>query len=373
MSLPDGLNKVKLGYGAFPLASIQQDAGGNIVRLDSTTYMPIQGDYFYSTDNTNGTSSFVRVTSIETTKTFRINITSGSGTVHGGYFSKVKEINVYHSDNENIIIAGKKKTRIDKTILENIIGYKPVLNIVTEPLSLAEKKFMYQFAQSDVQRAEVFSNLYSDVILQDSELTMDLIENYILAVGVTIELHGRNYTTSNSTDYDLGSTDSSGYKVTAPLGTRLKLTMNWGGGDISRNFCCNLANIYSIAIERQEWEHLDESAGRTTMGFRPMVQIDFGTFGYSATAQDICDDIAWLKNFVLAPSKYIDVYEVFQANITNDFDEIRVDYVDGFVFAKTLSLSFVGKSLQQNQVDGTGVFTLDDDTLGILDSDSQLG
>jgi len=151
------------------------------------------------------------------------------------------------------------------------------------------------------------------------------------------------------------------------------MTMNWGSGDIIRNFTVNLANIYSVKIEKKDFTHLDESLGRTTFGFRPMCQIDFGTFGYSPTPESIEEDLAWIKNFVLAPSKRIEVYEVFQAEVANDFNEIRVGYSEGFIFAKTLSLSFVGKSLQQNQSRAQGVFTLDDDTLGILDGDDPLG
>lgn len=371
MSVPDGLNKVKLGYGLFDITSIQQDAGGNIV-IVAADDQPALGDYFYAINNLNGVSSFSLVTLLIGATSFRIADTSGSGTIGGGQFSKSKEIDVSHSDNTNIQLIGKKKTRLDQVILENLIGYKTILEITTEELDDDEKIFMYQFAKSDTQRAEVFSVVYSDVLLQDKGLTADLIQNYIRAVGVSMILVERDLTLG-VTGYSPGETSSSGYYSLSPLGTRLKLTMNWGAGEIIRNFTVNLANIYSIMVERKDWDFLDEGSGRSTFGFRPMCQIDFGTFGYNDTPTTLEADISWVKNFCLAPSKRIEVIGGFIADVVNDFDEIRVGYVDGFIFSKTLSLAFIGRSIQDNQIDSTGIFTLDDDAFGLLDGDSQLG
>jgi len=112
--------------------------------------------------------------------------------------------------------------------------------------------------------------------------------------------------------------------------------MNWGDGDISRNFTVNLADPYSVQLERKDFEFLDDSLGRVNFGLRQMFRIDFGTFGFSDTPTTINADLAWIKTFCLAPSKSIEVYNVYQAQIVNDFDEINVGYIDGFVFALIL-------------------------------------
>jgi hypothetical protein len=149
--------------------------------------------------------------------------------------------------------------------------------------------------------------------------------------------------------------------------------MNWGAGNISRNFTVNLADCYSVSVDRKEFDFLDEEMGRVNNGMRTMFNIDFGTFGYNDTAETLEDDLDWVKTFVLAPSKTIEVYNIYKAEVVNAFDTLTVGYVGGFVMAKTLSLQFIGRSLQENQIPESNTFTLDSDTLGILDSNTPLG
>lgn len=378
MSLPDGLNIIRLLYGKFVIEDVVQDAGGNIItvwQLPSGSAFPLAvGDYIYCDDNTNLESAGapVEVIAVGTYDPYSLSITvtvdmsDGAGTVSGGTLYIGKQLNVLHVDNENIEILAGEKERNDKVILENIKGYRTLVDVQTEALTDAERLFLYQFAKSDYQMCEVFGSVYTDVLLQESELVADLIENYIQATSISFTLAERNLTAPASA-YSAGTTSSAGYFASSPLGTRVKLTMNWGAGAISRNFTVNLANIYDIKLERKDWEHVDDSLGRVNFGFRVMASLDFGTFGYQTTVDELQADLAWLKNFILAPSKHIEVYEVFQSDVVNDFDTFEVGYLGGFIFAKTLSLSFKGKSLQQLQSNATGVFTLDDNDLGILD------
>lgn len=368
MSAPNGLNTVKLGYGKFSVTSVQQSGSGNLVTV-SASNMPAVNDYVLITGNTNAPSSFVKVTATPSGTTFRINYTSGSGTVSGGYLWLGKSLNVLHSDDENIQIVSVQKTRLDKVILENIKGYRTVLNIRTEAVTDTERLFLYQFAKSDAQAAEVFGILYSDVLLMDSEVVTDLIEGYILATPVSMTLVDRQVTSAAS-GYSPGSTSSAGYLASAPLGCRVKLTMNWGAGDVSRLFTVNIANIYPVRLERKDWTHIDEAMGRVNFGMRPMVNLDFGNFGYGGTTSDIEADLAWIKNFCLAPSKRIEVFQVFVADVVNNFDSVNVGYLDGFIFAKSLQLSFIGRSLVDLQTNATGTFTLDDNTYGTLDNNN---
>lgn len=368
MSLPDGLNKVKLGYGKFAVTSIQQSGSGNLVTV-SADYMPSVNDYVIFEGNSNGPGVFVKVTSTPSGTTFRINSTIGAGTVSGGNLWLGKELSVLHSDDENIQIVGREVVRLDKIILENLKGYRTVLSVRTEALSNTERLFMYQFAKADYQSAEIFGTLYADVLLVDADVVMDLIDNYILATPLSFTMVERNLTVPSAA-YAVGSTDSQGYSALSSLGTRVKLTMNWGSGDISRNFTVNMANIYNVKLERKDFTHIDESLGRVNFGFRPMCQLDFGTFGFQTDMTSLQDDLAWVKNFCLAPSKHIEVYEVFQADVVNNFSDVTVGYIGGYVFARTLSLSFKGKSIQSVQSNASGVFTLDDNTLGLLDSNN---
>jgi len=369
MSVADGLNKVKLFYGEIAVSSIQQLGGAADVEVVvSSEYLPAAGDYVYITGNTNAPDGYYLVTGLVDDATFTIDYQGGTGTVTGGELSLGKELDVFHSDNENILIEGKEKIRLDKVILENIIGYKTILEMDFEPFTEAERLFMYQFIKDDMQRAEVFSTFYSDVVIQDEEAMLELIDGFILATGLRIELVERNVTARSVGAYTAGTTNSSGYYASSDDGMRIKLTMNWGGGDISRNFTVNLAHPYSARVERKSFLHLDESAGRSNFGFRVLMQIDFGTFGFSASPTTINEDLAWIKTFVLAPAKSIDVYGIYKADVVNDFKEVRVGYLGGLVMSKMLSLNFIGKSLQQKQVNASGTFTLDDNTLGLLDS-----
>lgn len=372
MSVSDGLEKVKLGYGEFAIVNIAQDAGGNIVTVAAAD-MPIAGDYFYSVGNGNGASAFTEVLEVLSSTTFRIDLTSGAGVLEDGTFSLCKEFDTYHSDNENMMIVGKPKTTISKSIIENIIGKRTILDIDLQPLTEAERLFMYQFVKSDQQRAEVFGIIYSDVVLMEQDALLELIEGLFFATGLKFSLVDRSVTARSVGSYTAGTTNSSGYKSSSADGTRVKLTMNWGAGDISRNFTVNLADCYSVSVDRLEFEFLDEQYGRVNNGFRTMFNIDFGTFGYNDTAETLQADLDWIKTFVLAPSKTIEVYNIYKAEVVNAFDTLTVGYIGGFVMAKTLALQFIGRSLQQNQIPESNTFTLDSDTLGILDSNTPLG
>jgi len=368
MSVADGLNKVKLFYGEIAILSIQQLGGAADVEVVvDPDDMPEDGDYVYITDNTNAPDGYYLVTGLVDDSTFTIDYQGGTGTVTGGELSLGKEFTVYHSDNENIKIVRKPKKRLDKVILENIIGYQTVLNIDFEPWTESERLFMYQFAKNDMQRAEIFSTLYTDVLLENPELITEMIEGIYFATNVSIQLVERSVTLASVGAYTPGTTSSNGYYSSSPDGTRIKLTMNWGAGDISRNFTVNLADPYSAQLERKDFQFLDDSLGRSNFGFRQMFRIDFGTFGFSDTPTTINADLAWIKTFILAPSKSIDVSNVYQAQVVNDFEELNVGYLAGFVFAKTLELNFISRSLQENPTPSTGIFTLDDNTYGLLD------
>lgn len=370
MSTPTSENIAYLGYGKISVVSVTQ-TGTELEVVVPAESLPADGSLVYISGNANIDDGFYTVSGIVDDSTFTIDNTDGSGTVAGGYMWFALQVSTYSGDDEDIQIIGKRKVRIDKVIRENILGYKTVISIQTEPLTDAQKTFLYSFVISDYQMCSIFNVDYTDVILQDRQIALDLIDGYFQAVGVPLTMIDRNVRFANPSAYTVDS-DSVGYYSGSPNGCRVKLTMNWTGTEVSRNFTVNLAQPYKVSIEAEEWDNVDDSQGKETHGFRPSCFIEFGTFGFNTEA-GLQDDILWLKNFCLAPSKRITVYGIYEMQVSNDFDSLNFSYIGGYLFNRTISLNFIGTSIQQSQVSNSNIFTLDDDTLGLLDSDARLG
>ena len=365
MSIITDTNKIQLFYGASLSTSITYNVAGNLV--DMTNHGVIVGDFVYITSNTNG-NGISEVTEIISDDEFRIDRTDGAGTVAGGLVARGKELDVYFADDESFEIISKRKTALAQwTTIENILGYRTIISVRTDTLTTAEREFLYQFAiNNTVQYCLVNSTFYT-VLLTNQAIVSRLIQGFFGAVSVDLEMVAKVLTRLLTPSFS-GSSDSVGYKSANPLGTNITLTMNWGSLDISRNFTVALAQPYDVEVQKLDWAYIDDNLGRLTLGFKGSVFIDFGTFGYGQTEAELDDDRQFVKEFVLAPSKRITVKNNYIINVVNDFDEVRYSYLNNFIFAKTIQLSFRGKSIQTRQVNDGNSFVLDDNTFGILDS-----
>ena len=364
MSIIDPLNKVQLYYGYNLITSITQNALGNTVNIHS--HGLIVGDYVYITGNTNGNGRQL-VTEIVSVDEVRIDYTSGAGTVTGGILAKGKELDTFFADDESFeIISKKKQTLAQWTTLENILGYRTIIDVRTAELTTVERQFLYQFAISDYQYCYINSTFYT-VYLMSPSIVARLISGYFSAVSVDLEMVSKTLTIFTTPTFS-GNTDSVGYKANNPNGTNITLGMNYGSGTINRNFTVAIAQPYDVEIQRRDWTYLDDNLGRVTLGFKGSVFIDFGTFGYGQTEAQLDDDRQFLKEFILAPSKTITVKNNYIINVVNDFSDVRYSYLSNFIYAKTIQLSFKGKSIQTLQATDGSTFVLDDNTLGLLDS-----
>lgn len=273
------------------------------------------------------------------------------------------------ADDESFEIVSLPKKRLDWTLLENIIGYRNIYTIRVQQITSAQRNFLYNFIQSSLQQVTINGTQHT-VKLRDSELMLSLLDGYIGNVGLTMEFEDDVITVPSSSYSATPFTYSAGYSSTASgSGTIVTLTMNYGSGDIKRVFRVDTVYAYRADILDKRWEYIDRNRGVKRLGYRLNFDIDFGGFGLGQTQAQLQDDRTWLKEFVLAPTKRIEVFDQYVGDVVNDFDEVRYGYLGGLIYHKTVRLNFKQQRLQTNlPVSPSGVFILDSTTQGTLDN-----
>ena len=289
------------------------------------------------------------------------------------YGSTSQAFTALSCDDESFEIVSLPKERLDKTLLENIIGYRNIYNIRVQQITSAQRNFLYNFIQSDDQ-AVTINGVSHDVNLRDADLMLDLLDGYIDNVVLTMEFEDRAIVSqfdffANFVSRTQGVTDNSaGYSsVGNTVGTDVILTYNYFGTDTGRRFRINSINFYKANIIDKRWEYVDRNRGFKRLGYRLLYDIDFGNFGLGQTQAQLADDRAFLKEFVLAPNKYISGNTVYLNNVVNDFDEVRYSFI-GSPYSKTTRLQFKAQSLATN-IPTTTTFIMDSGQ-GILDTNT---
>lgn len=276
------------------------------------------------------------------------------------------------ADDESYEIIRLLKERIDKTLLETIVGYRNIYNIRIQSVTASQRLFLYQFIQSDSQKVTI-NGVEHDVNLRDGQLMLDLLGGYIGNVVLTMELEDKVLTVPSEPARSQGvTTASAGYGNTSSgSGTIVTLFYNYGkdSRDVTgRTFRVNRVDSYKADIIDKRWNYVDFNNGYKRLGYRLNFFIDFGGFGLGQTQAQLQDDRDWLKEFVLAPYKYIEVYGQYIGGVVNDFDDVRYSYIGGSIYGKTTALNFKQKSLMTNNpVSPESQFILDSPTQGILD------
>lgn len=273
------------------------------------------------------------------------------------------------ADDESFEIVSLPKKRLDWTLLENIIGYRRIYTIRVQQITASNRNYLYYFIQSETQTVTINGSSHN-VKLRDSELMLDLLDGYIGNVGLTMEFEDETITVPTQTFTAGITTSSAGYSSTASgSGTIVTLVMNYGSGDTKRIFRVNTVTALKADILDRRWEYIDKNRGVKKLGYRLNFFIDFGGFGLGQTQAQLQDDRDWIKEFVLAPSKRIEVFDQYLGDVVNDFDEVRYGYIGGSIYHKTVQLNFKQQGLQTNlPVNPSGAFILDSSTLGTLDN-----
>lgn len=204
-------------------------------------------------------------------------------------------------------------------------------------------------AIADPETGDININRTRGVKVIDDELAVDLLGGFIEAPSFILEFEDDLLTSVPTTKpayRNTGNTNSANYNETNKKGVSVLLTYNYGAGEVGRNFKMSLAESYSIRIEREDFEYVDRNRDRKNLGFYQLFNLEFSAFGTQSqiTKQD---DIEWIKEYCLAPTKEIYIYGLYDSdNVVCDFDEITYEQVESNTYSKSLGLRFISKNLQ---------------------------
>jgi len=278
------------------------------------------------------------------------------------------------AEDENYEIVSIPQQLIDWSLVENIVGHRNIYTVRIQSITSAQRLFLYAFIQSSDQYVTINGNLYT-VYLRDPALMLDLLDGYIGNVVLTMEFEDRTITRPSTPSRTQGITTSSvGYSSTASgSGTIVTMIYNYGSGDTKRIFRVDTVQCFKADILDKRWQYVDRNNGYKRLGYRLNFDIDFGGWGLGQSQTQLLDDRAWLKEFVLAPTKRIEVFDQYLGDVVNDFGDVRWGYKHNIIYNKTIRLNFKAQSLATNMpLSPSGQFILDSSTQGILDGGSGL-
>lgn len=293
---------------------------------------------------------------------------SNSVTLGYGSTPTTQTFTALFADDESFEIVSLPKMRLDWNLLENIIGYRKLYLVRIQQITAIQRNYLYNFIQSSTQTVTI-NGVEHSVKLRGQELMLDLIGGYIGNVGLTMEFEDDTITVPSQTFTAGITTLSAGYASTATgSGTVVTLVCNYGSGDTKRVFRVNTVHAFKADILDKRWEYIDKNRGVKRLGYRLNFFIDFGNFGLGQTQSQLQDDRNWLREFVLAPTKRVEVFDQYVGDVVNDFDEVRYSYLNNSIYGKTVQLGFKQQGLQTNlPVSPSGIFILDSETQGTLD------
>ena len=279
-------------------------------------------------------------------------------------------LTVLFAEDDNFEIVSLPKKRLDWALLENIVGYRFLYNIRVQQITEAQRDFLYNFIQSDDQSITI-NGISHDVFLRDSELMLDLLDGYIGNVTLEMEFEDKLLTVPTvNGDRNVGMTDGSiGYSgVLTGAGTVVTLMYDYGTGWYGRRMRVNSVHSYKADILDHRWQYIDKNNGYRRLGYRLNFSIDFGGFGLGQSQASLQDDRDFIREFVCAPTKRIEVFGQYASNVVNDFSEVRYSYLSNIIYGKTLQLNFKSAELMNNlPVKPETQFILDSPTSGTLD------
>lgn len=254
------------------------------------------------------------------------------------------------AEDDDISLVKITKQRIDWTIIETIVGYRYVYSIRLNKITEAQRQFLYLFIQSEEQYVTI-NGVVHQVNLIDRELNLDLLNGYIGNVVLSMKFEDVSLSAPAA---NIGRTPgvvtaSAGYSNTASgTGTVITLYYYYGANMYGRVFRVNSVNCYGAEILDRRWKYLDFNNGYKRLGYRLLFDIDFGNFGIGQTQSQLQDDRDWIKEFVTAPRKRIEVFNGYIADVVCDFDEVKYHYIGNSVYGKTTQLRFKQKNLATN-------------------------
>lgn len=214
----------------------------------------------------------------------------------------------------------------------------------TTTLLLAPETFTANFTNKDITISRT-----ATVRVIDEDMAIELFGGFVESPSLILEFEDATLTAVPTTKPEhraVSSTNSANYIETSKKGVTTTLAYNYGGGEVGRNFNLNLAESYSLKNEREDFEYIDRNRDRKNLGFYQLFNLEFGAFGRQGqiTKQD---DIEWLKEYCLAPTKKITIYDLPDSdNVICDFDEITYEQVGSVTYGKSTGLRFLTKVMQ---------------------------
>lgn len=183
----------------------------------------------------------------------------------------------------------------------------------------------------------------------DEDMAIELFGGFVEAPSLILEFEDASLTSVSTTrppHRAVSNTNSANYIETSKKGVTTNLIYNYGDGEVARNFSLNLADSYSLKNQREDFEYIDRNRDRKNLGFYQLFNLEFGAFGTQAqiTKQD---DIEWLKEYCLAPTKKISIYGLLDSDsVICDFDEVTYEQVGSVTYGKSTGLRFLTKDMQ---------------------------
>ena len=225
--------------------------------------------------------------------------------------------------------------------IEKILSWRGVYRVSSYDLSTSDLSFLAAFVLDDKKQVTINGNNHS-VNMRNSEVIDKLLRNDIRRVAADFEFEDAA-TTPVSTAFTPGTTNSSNFVANAN-GLAVQLTMNYGAGNIIRNFNVRSANSYPQRLAIKQIEFADKNTQTVTLGKKTTYNIDFGAMSWQSES-DRETDWQWIRDFCCCLTKSISVYGQNSDSVVNDFSTVKFSYLQDSIYGKTLALKFVAQHI----------------------------
>lgn len=255
-------------------------------------------------------------------------------------------------EDDSFRIINKNKQLLNWSAKEYLLGHIFIISVRFRPLSDEEREYLYRFCVGEYKgRTIIVNGVTYNVELVDEEMSINLLENYIDAQTLTLELREstiNRVTTPSRTQGVL--TQSQGYRASfSQKGTYLKLGYDYGSGLTEREFLVAKIDSFSSGMQRRNFTYIDDEDDYTPLGRKRRFAVEFGTLPMQTPAQQQ-DDRDFIREFCLAPYKELTTTEQSTASgdttiVVNGFDEVRYELFGGNIYGKMLTLNFIEKEV----------------------------
>lgn len=278
----------------------------------------------------------------------------------GGSFDKIFQI--YSANPYGVEYFKREHESMGGVLSEDSVGYRRLFEIDFQPLG-ADKQasyFLSLFMAGKNRQITIDATTYP-VTIPESYLKFDFYDQVYFANAFSLKFMERG-TFRRITD--TGST-----RILKPIYT----PAGQGISGETLTIMCNLEDEYSIEARKHNLKFINENVDDVALGYRHILNIDFGYIKDSAYRD-------WLIDFALWGHKQIDLTGIDSLNgkvydvIFGD-KQLLFPFSRGVKDALTCKTVFKEKTLHTDfeAYTAPSPFILDDNTLGVLDNNNYLG